>query len=88
MERFSQSGTLDEVMKHKGPDTKIIDLGGRTMLPGFVDAHGHMFIGGLQALSANFAGASRWHRHGHCVAPAGDPGLDCSQQGSGRTVSA
>lgn len=23
------------------------------MLPGFVDAHGHMFIGGLQALSAN-----------------------------------
>ena len=46
-------GTAADVMKHKGPDTKVIDLGGRTLLPGFVDAHGHMFIGGLQALSAN-----------------------------------
>ena len=47
------AGAAADVMKHKGPSTKMIDLGGRTMLPGFVDAHGHMFIGGLQALSAN-----------------------------------
>ena len=46
-------GTRDEVMAHKGPGTEIIDLGGRTLLPGFVDAHGHVFMGGLQALSAN-----------------------------------
>ena len=46
-------GTEVEVMKLRGPDTQMIDLAGRTMLPGFVDARGHMFIGGMQALSAN-----------------------------------
>jgi len=46
-------GSSDEVMKLQGPDTRMIDLGGRTMVPGFVDAHGHMFLGGMQALSAN-----------------------------------
>lgn len=46
-------GRKDAVMKLKGDKTELIDLGGRTLLPGFVDAHGHMFIGGVQALSAN-----------------------------------
>ena len=46
-------GSADEVMKLQGPDTRMIDLDGRTMLPGFIDAHGHMFLGGMQALSAN-----------------------------------
>jgi predicted amidohydrolase YtcJ len=46
-------GTEVEVMKLRGPDTQMIDLAGRTMVPGFVDAHGHMFLGGMQALSAN-----------------------------------
>ncbi|MBH0112519.1 amidohydrolase [Novosphingobium sp. YJ-S2-02] len=36
-----------------GPATQRRDLAGRTMLPGFVDPHGHMVMGGLQALSAN-----------------------------------
>ena len=40
-------------MKLKGDNTKMVDLGGRTMLPGFVDPHGHMMMGGMQALSAN-----------------------------------
>jgi predicted amidohydrolase YtcJ len=51
--RIVAAGTTAAVMKFKGPDTKVIDLAGRTMLPGFVDAHGHVVIGGLQALSAN-----------------------------------
>jgi predicted amidohydrolase YtcJ len=46
-------GKKDEVLKTKGDATKLIDLTGRTMLPGFVDAHGHVFMGGIQALSAN-----------------------------------
>jgi predicted amidohydrolase YtcJ len=46
-------GTKAEVMKLKGPNTQVIDLQGRTMLPGFFDAHGHVTLGGLQALSAN-----------------------------------
>jgi predicted amidohydrolase YtcJ len=31
------------VMKFRGLKTKVIDLGGRTLLPGFVDAHNHVF---------------------------------------------
>ena len=46
-------GKRSEVMKLKGPATKLMDLNGRTLVPGFVDAHGHVVIGGLQALSAN-----------------------------------
>jgi predicted amidohydrolase YtcJ len=46
-------GSAGDVMKLKGSTTELIDLGGRTMIPGFVDAHGHIFLGGLQAVSAN-----------------------------------
>jgi predicted amidohydrolase YtcJ len=46
-------GSKADVMALKGAETKVIELGGRTMLPGFVDPHGHMMLGGLQALSAN-----------------------------------
>jgi predicted amidohydrolase YtcJ len=41
------------VSKHKGPQTKVIELGDKAMLPGFVDAHGHVVMGGLQAIGAN-----------------------------------
>ena len=47
------AGTAADVMAHKGANTKMADLGGRTMLPGFVDSHGHIMGGGMQALSAN-----------------------------------
>jgi predicted amidohydrolase YtcJ len=46
-------GKRSEVMKLKGPATQLVDLKGQTLVPGFVDAHGHMVIGGLQAISAN-----------------------------------
>ena len=46
-------GAKEEIFKSKGDATRLIDLGDRTMLPGFVDAHGHVMGGGLQALSAN-----------------------------------
>jgi len=51
--RIVAVGAKASVMRLKGPDTQLIDLKGRTMLPGFVDAHGHVMGGGLQALSAN-----------------------------------
>ena len=47
------AGAAADVMKLKGDETELVDLGGRTMLPGFVDPHGHVTMGGLQAASAN-----------------------------------
>ncbi|HQR28975.1 MAG TPA: amidohydrolase [Anaeromyxobacteraceae bacterium] len=37
----------------KGPRTAMVDLRGRTMVPGFIDAHGHMWGAGVQAVAAN-----------------------------------
>ena len=51
--RIIAVGARDAVLAFKGPETELIDLGGRTLLPGFYDAHGHVLMGGLQALSAN-----------------------------------
>ena len=41
------------VLKWRGPKTRLIDLGGHTLVPGFIDAHGHIFNSGVQALAAN-----------------------------------
>lgn len=46
-------GTLDDVSAHRGDGTEMFELDGRTMVPGFVDSHGHVVLGGIQALSAN-----------------------------------
>lgn len=46
-------GYRDQVMKLKDGKTKMVDLGGKTMLPGFIDPHGHVFNTGIQAMSAN-----------------------------------
>jgi predicted amidohydrolase YtcJ len=51
--RIIAVGTVAEVMKTRGRNTRLIDLGGRTLLPGFVDSHGHVVGGGLQAMAAN-----------------------------------
>jgi predicted amidohydrolase YtcJ len=51
--RIVAAGYRDEVMKLKGAKTLLVDLGGRTLVPGFVDPHGHVFNSGIQAISAN-----------------------------------
>jgi predicted amidohydrolase YtcJ len=51
--RILAVGSLDDVTQYKSADTRLVDLKGLAMLPGFVDAHGHVVLGGLQALSAN-----------------------------------
>ncbi len=38
-------GSLDEVLAYRLDDTVMIDLAGRTLMPGFVDGHSHMFTG-------------------------------------------
>jgi predicted amidohydrolase YtcJ len=39
--RFTAVGTNAEILKLKGPETKVIDLKGMTVTPGFNDAHLH-----------------------------------------------
>lgn len=51
--RIVAVGSTAEVMRFRGPQTQVIDLAGRCMIPGFIDPHGHIVMGGIQALSAN-----------------------------------
>ncbi len=51
--RILAVGSLADMAAHQGDGTVAFDLAGRAMLPGFVDSHGHVVMGGLQALSAN-----------------------------------
>src|SRR5262245_11697061 len=45
--RFLTVGTDTEVMPHKGTATQVIDVGGRTVIPGLNDSHLHIIRGGL-----------------------------------------
>jgi len=47
-------GTNEEVNKHAGPATKIIDAKGKTMVPGLVDCHVHMTGLGYSAKSLDW----------------------------------
>jgi predicted amidohydrolase YtcJ len=44
--KFLAVGTTDQIMAHKGAGTKIVDLGGRTVVPGLTDSHLHDAGGG------------------------------------------
>ena len=45
--RFTAIGDDAEVLKHRGPKTQVIDLGGRRTVPGLNDSHLHLIRGGL-----------------------------------------
>ena len=45
--RFLAVGDTDEVMLHRQPDSQVIDLNGRTVIPGLNDSHIHLIRGGL-----------------------------------------
>ncbi len=45
--RITAVGTNAEVMRERGSRTRVIDLGGKTVLPGLIDAHVHVEGSGL-----------------------------------------
>lgn len=49
--RILAVGTDDEVKRLIGTETKVIDLKGRTVVPGFIDSHCHMISAGMASMS-------------------------------------
>ena len=45
-DRIVAVGSNNEVQRLAGPRTKVLDLGGRTLIPGLSDAHNHAIRGG------------------------------------------
>lgn len=56
-DRILAIGTRAEIDKFKGPETKVVDLDGRFVMPGFNDAHMHLASAGLEKLNVDLIGA-------------------------------
>lgn len=48
-------GTAEEVGALAGPGCRVIDAGGRTVLPGFVESHLHLVLGGAELTNLQLA---------------------------------
>ena len=55
--RVLATGSDAEVLAHAGPDTRVIALQGRTVVPGLIDAHAHCEREGLKTLRPSLAHA-------------------------------
>ncbi|MEQ9506704.1 MAG: amidohydrolase [Hyphomonas sp.] len=51
--RILAVGSVEDVTRAAGPDALMRDLGGATLVPGFIDAHGHLAIMAQSAGMAN-----------------------------------
>ena len=49
-------GFDDDVSELKGPDTRVIDLGGKMLMPSFQDVHVHPTYAGKEALTVDLNG--------------------------------
>jgi hypothetical protein len=56
--RILRVGTSEDVLRLAGPSTRVIDLHGRRVVPGFNDAHVHFVIGGLVLANVQLGDAS------------------------------
>jgi predicted amidohydrolase YtcJ len=49
-------GSHEEAMRHRGPATRVVDLRGQFVLPGFHDSHVHPVTGGIELGQCPLAG--------------------------------
>ncbi|MGH9814364.1 MAG: amidohydrolase, partial [Candidatus Acidiferrales bacterium] len=54
--RIIAVGTSEEMKHWTGPETKVLDLEGKLVLPGFNDAHTHLGHAGAELVSVNLKG--------------------------------
>jgi predicted amidohydrolase YtcJ len=53
-------GTDQEIKAYIGPSTRVIDLGGRLAIPGFIESHGHFTGVGEAKITLNLMKARNW----------------------------
>src|SRR6267143_3412713 len=56
-DRIAAVGSSAELSALAAPSTRRVDLRGRTVIPGLIDAHAHMDREGLKAVCPSLAGA-------------------------------
>ena len=53
--RIDAAGTDGEILSRRSAKTEVIDLQGRTVVPGFSDSHTHMWFGALALHGLNLS---------------------------------
>ena len=56
--KITQCGSNEDILKD--PAKEVIDLNGKTVLPGFIDAHQHLLYYAKQTQTINLAGTKSW----------------------------
>ncbi len=59
-DRIVAVGTDEEISAYVGPATRVIDLGGKTAVPGFIEGHGHFTSIGEALQSLDLTGVANW----------------------------
>lgn len=88
-ERIVLVGTSDEARRLARPGTRVIDAGGRLLLPGFQDGHTHFVSSGLQVGQLDLKDAASPDEFGRLIAEYArrKPRARGSREGTGITTS-
>jgi predicted amidohydrolase YtcJ len=54
-ETIAATGSRAKIMRLRGPDTRVVELGERALLPGFIDSHSHATLVGRMIGYANLS---------------------------------
>lgn len=74
-------GTRADIMKLKGPRTEVIDVGGRTVVPGLIDSHIHAIRGGQ-----SFTFESYWYDQTSLASALAALKQEAGKRGAGKWV--
>jgi predicted amidohydrolase YtcJ len=68
--KITAIGTNQQMQSFIGPSTKVIDLGGRLAIPGFIEGHGHFMGLGSSKMVLNLRDVKNWDQIVTMVAAA------------------
>ncbi len=59
-DRIDAIGTTAAIAKHRGSNTKVLDLQGKLAIPGFIEGHGHFLGFGQSLMNLDLSTAKTW----------------------------
>ena len=60
-DRIVAVGSKEEIARFHGPNTKVIDIRGKTVIPGFIEGHGHFMSLGQSKMSLDLTKVRNWN---------------------------
>lgn len=60
-------GTNEDIRPYIGPSTRVLDLSGKFVMPGFIDGHAHLLLYGQSKMELDLKKAKDWNEIIHIV---------------------